>query len=118
MGMSMGAINDAKHGTANAEELSPQAKAGIPIMFYFFLTYFWGLNVFSNTLHVTTAGAFCEWWFEGPERQNKSKVFTSLYRATTSSFGSICYGSLLISIVQALDAIVRNAMNDDGDESP
>lgn len=116
--MSIGAINNKAPGSGyDSGTVENQAKAGLPLMFYLFLSYFWGLNVFANTLHVTTSGAFCEWWFESEQTQNKNKVFTSLYRASTSSFGSICYGSLLISIVQALEAIVRQSRREDPDES-
>lgn len=82
-------------------------------MFYFFLSFFWGINVFKNTLHVTTSGAMADWWFNGSASSNK--VCSSLGRAMTTSFGSICFGSLLIAIVQALEALVRQSQREDRD---
>merc|ERR1711871_1200381 len=94
---SMGAIQV----DSNGNDVTPeQSKAGAGTMFYFLLAFYWGLNVLSNTLHVTTSGAFASWWFGSADSSN-SKVFSSLLRACTSSFGSICFGSLLISIIQA-----------------
>merc|ERR1712038_1130063 len=36
------------------------------------------------------------------------------FRSCTSSLGSICFGSLLVAIVQALRALANSAQNDDG----
>lgn len=106
----------------NADGSTTSNKAGFGVMFYFFLTYFWGITVLSNTLHVTTSGAFAE-WFLIPDGSNQTrlgvitlgsqyKVFNSLYRALTTSFGSICYGSFLISVVRALKACIRKESED------
>merc|ERR1719271_861586 len=44
-----------------------------------------------------------------------NKVFESFKRATTTSFGSICFGSLLIAIIQALKALVERSGDDDNE---
>jgi len=48
-------------GNTTAKQLD---QAGGLTLFYFFLSYFWGINVFCNTLHVTTAGSFADWWLQ------------------------------------------------------
>lgn len=55
-------------------------------------------------MHVTTAGTVATWWFVPDEANSwfSQAQRDSLYRAVTSSFGSICFGSFLVAIVQAL----------------
>ena len=44
------------------------------------------------------------WWFT-PQR--KAIVVGALFRAFTTSFGTICFGSLIVSIVQALRSLSK-----------
>jgi hypothetical protein len=104
--MSMGAIQEdgAPHGAKHT---------GLGVMCYFFFTYYWTINVFANTVHVVTAGAFSDYWLLG-ENGNEDKVYQSVKRALTGSFGSICFGSLIISVVQAMVALVRQRDQGEG----
>jgi hypothetical protein len=72
-----------------------------------FLSYYWVHQVLQNTMHVTTAGTVATWWFVPDEATSwfSQAQRDSLYRALTSSFGSICFGSFLVAIVQALRAL-------------
>lgn len=79
----------------------------LPIVFLLFVSYYWVHEVLKNTMHVTTAGVIGTWWFV-PDEANSccSPALTdSAVRATTTSFGSICFGSLLVAVVQALRAL-------------
>ena len=57
------------------------------------------------------------WWFE-PDGSSvdccDANVFNSFIRTMTTSFGSICFGSLLVAILQALKALA-SAARDNGD---
>jgi len=120
---SLGAIQE---DSTSSYEPGTMAKAGIAVMFYFFLSFFWGINVLSNLLHTTTAGAFADWWIKGDWQargsrslalaSSNNKVLGSLSRAMTTSFGSICYGSLIIAVVQALKALVEQSQRESRDE--
>lgn len=57
-----------------------------------------------NTIHVTTAGVIGTWWFAPHEASSccSRAIGDSFGRATTYSFGSICFGSLIVAVVQAL----------------
>lgn len=110
--MNMGAIQQTAEGGTNDNQV--QNKAGFGVMFYFFLTFFWGTSVLANTLHVTTAGAFASWFMGNTEGMG---VGASLRRALTTSFGAICYGSFLISIIRALKAMVREDGNEGDDNA-
>lgn len=75
------------------------------------LSYHWTSQVLKNILHVTVSGVVGTWWFDP---QDASSLFSpaiqdSLKRATSYSFGSICLGSLLVAIIQALQSLARSA---------
>eukprot|EP01083_Nonionella_stella_P006817 19723_1 len=52
-----------------------------------------------NVLHTTTCGVPTTWYFNPVALINPSRA--SLKRAMTSSFGSICFGSLLVALLHA-----------------
>lgn len=57
------------------------------------------------------------WWMEPEEAASccSSAVNNSFLRAITTSFGSICFGSLLVAILDALRLLANTARaNDDG----
>jgi uncharacterized membrane protein YidH (DUF202 family) len=62
-------------------------------------------------MHVTTAGTVATWWFVPDEASAwwSQALSESLARATTYSFGSICFGSFIVAFVQALRAVERHA---------
>jgi hypothetical protein len=72
--------------------------------FLLFLSYYWTHQVLNNTMHVTTAGVIGTWWFAPMEASSfcSKAIGDSFCRATTYSFGSICFGSLIVAIIQAL----------------
>ena len=72
--------------------------------FLLFLSYFWTHQVLSNTMHVTSAGVIGTWWFAPAEASSfcSRSIGDSFGRATTYSFGSICFGSLIVAVIQAL----------------
>ena len=64
-----------------------------------------------NLLHVTIAGVVGTWWFAPHEARSccSSSVIDSFIRASTTSFGSICLGSLLVAMIQVLHQLVHDA---------
>lgn len=87
------------------------------LIFLFLLSYYWTSQVIANVVTVTTAGTVGTWWFYPLEaRSCCSKAVRDSYgRSLTTSFGSICLGSLLVAIVQALQETVYQMR--DGDDS-
>lgn len=79
--------------------------------FPFLLSYYWTHQVITNVVHVTIAGVVGTWWFAPEEASSclSSAVRESFLRSATYSFGSICFGSLLVALVQALRALVDNS---------
>lgn len=83
-------------------------------VFLLLLAFFWSQQVIQNTIQVTVAGTVGSWWFAPEENRSccSSAVTSSACRATTTSFGSICFGSLIVAIIQTLRAIIESARND------
>ena len=55
------------------------------------------------------------WWFEPDEASHccSSAVNNSFLRAMTTSFGSICFGSLIVAVLDALRLLANTARNMD-----
>lgn len=83
-------------------------------IFLLFLSYFFTHQVLSNTIHTTVAGVVGSWWFVPSESGFCGKsVVGSFCRSVTTSFGSICFGSLIVAIIEALRQIVNMARDND-----
>mmetsp|Transcript_119900 Transcript_119900/g.334515 ORF Transcript_119900/g.334515 Transcript_119900/m.334515 type:complete len:473 (+) Transcript_119900:81-1499(+) len=70
------------------------------------LSFFWTVQVLSNVLHVACSGLVARWYYN---KQMDAPVLRSTAQAFKNYFGSVCFGSLLIAIIQTLRALVRMA---------
>lgn len=62
-------------------------------------------QVLQNTVHVILSGIFSSWYFFDTYDSTvkpKSPALGSMKRAFTYCFGSICFGSLIVSIIQTI----------------
>jgi hypothetical protein len=112
--------------------------------FALLLSLLWASEVFSNVVHVTTAGAVAHWWFHADHELFDSPssasthalvepsvtatvradtdpapayatgfmggyhvVWPALVQSLTTSFGSICMGSLAVAFLRAVRAVVH-----------
>jgi len=73
-------------------------------LFLMSVSLYWGMQVFKNVSSSTVCGTLACWWFQ-PRRE--APVRGSLFRACTTSFGSICLGSLIVAILTALRNLIR-----------
>ncbi|KAG0335115.1 putative choline transporter, neither null mutation nor overexpression affects choline transport, partial [Podila horticola] len=85
------------------------------IVFCFF-SFYWTSQVIKNIVHVTISGVFATYYFMAgsPQGMVKSPTLASFKRACTTSIGSICFGSLIIAVIQTLRAIAQ-MFRSDGD---
>ncbi|KAJ2336938.1 putative choline transporter, neither null mutation nor overexpression affects choline transport [Coemansia sp. RSA 2681] len=77
---------------------------------YMVFSFYWTSSVILNVLHTTISGAFATYYFfEGAPGGYPTKHVTlsSLKRSTTNSFGSICFGSLIVALIQTVRSILR-----------
>ncbi|KAF9999492.1 putative choline transporter, neither null mutation nor overexpression affects choline transport [Entomortierella chlamydospora] len=88
------------------------------VMIYLNFVMFWNTEVIKNVVHVTISGVFgVYYFFEGSAAgAPSSPTLASAKRALSTSFGSICFGSLLIAILQTLRYIL-NSLKSDSDDS-
>lgn len=84
------------------------------IFFGLFVSFFFTHQVLQNSVHTTVAGVVGSWWFK-PEQNGfcGSAVFGSFFRTMTTSLGSVCFGSLLVAIIQATRQILEMARQND-----
>jgi hypothetical protein len=67
------------------------------------------MAVIKNVVHVTAAGVFASWYFlHGTVGVPPNPTLGSFKRATTTSFGSICFGSLIVALLRTLRMIFRS----------
>ncbi|GKY99372.1 hypothetical protein MPSEU_000892000 [Mayamaea pseudoterrestris] len=84
-------------------------------LFLLFVAFFFGQQVFQYTIHVIVAGTVASWWYDPSDSGCcSSAVNNSAIRAFTTSFGSICFGSLVVAIIQALKMLANTAQNENG----
>ena len=76
------------------------------IVFLLLIPAFWGLIAFGNLDHFINACTVGRWWF--PEETAQQYLMkTSIKRAWTTNFGTICFGSLIEAIVTAFRSVVE-----------
>jgi hypothetical protein len=77
-----------------------------------FLTFsfYWTLQVLKNTTHVITSGTFATdyFFFGSPSGMPENPTMSSTKRALTYSFGSVCYGSLIVALLQTARSLLRS----------
>lgn len=84
------------------------------VIFFLFFNAYWITEVIKNVIHTTICGVYGSYYygFNTPEGIPKHATISSFRRTTTYSFGSICFGSLVASIIQMLRNIFRSIMHD------
>jgi hypothetical protein len=85
------------------------------IIFLFMVSFFWTVQVARNVVHVTVAGTVGTWWFDPLTASSccSRGVRDSWFRAMTFSFGSICFGSLIVAVIQAFKEMVHQMREQD-----
>ncbi|KAG7884233.1 hypothetical protein KL938_002105 [Ogataea parapolymorpha] len=67
-------------------------------------------EVLKNVLHSTVAGVYGSWYYlSHADRCPKNAGFAAFKRSVTYSFGSICFGSLILSVIQTLSNVANLA---------
>ena len=90
----------------------------VVLIVYMLFSFYWTSEVIRNLVHVTVSGLFATYYFYGVSRGGngsvvdvpvKNPTVASFKRAATTSFGSVCFGSLIIAIIQTIRAVIRSA---------
>ena len=88
------------------------ADNGFFVVLLLLLSLYWNLEVFKNLCHCTVCGVASAWYFSPAPPADSAQVTSpltrqALKRACTTSLGSVVLGSLIVSVIQALRATVR-----------
>lgn len=75
-------------------------------MYAFVFVLFWGGMVSYYWNHVVLCGVFGRWYYS---KDQASAVSSSIKVASTSAFGSICCGALLIAAIRTLEFAIAHA---------
>lgn len=78
-------------------------------VFALLLSYYWGAQVCSNLLHITCSGIVGRWYFN---KGTESAVSSATKQAFTNFFGSVCFGSLLVALIQTLKHLAEQKRSD------
>jgi len=82
------------------------------------ISYYWTYHVLMNVVQVAVAGTIGDWWFRpaGTEAICDGTVLRNLFLACTLSFGSICFGSLVVGpvrFIRQLSFFIRPSTDND-----
>jgi hypothetical protein len=71
--------------------------------------YFWTSAVLLNVEKMTIAGVVGRWYFKGEAEETyvKDQTLRNLKNSLTKGFGTVCFASLILAIVQTLQVIIR-----------
>ncbi|KAN0045457.1 hypothetical protein ACTA71_005835 [Dictyostelium dimigraforme] len=75
---------------------------------------YWAYNFIDFTCSTTISGLVATWYFFSDENFNgvpKNPIIGSLYRTTSTSFGSIAFGSLTVTVVDLLRSLLSSFVN-------
>lgn len=77
-------------------------------VFLFLCSYFWTAQVVKNVVHVSVAGTVGSWWFTPFQASGccSQGIRDSAFRSVTTSFGSICLGSLFVPIISTTKEVL------------
>ncbi|KAL4878676.1 plasma-membrane choline transporter-domain-containing protein [Aspergillus karnatakaensis] len=90
----------------------------IGLVVYVTFAMYWFSEWIKNTVHTTIAGVYGSWYFfsNSPQGMPAHATRGAFKRATTYSFGSISFGSLIIAIINFLRQLCSAAQRNEAAE--
>lgn len=104
------------------QETKMSSTVGYILNLYLVFFFYWSSQVIGNAVHLTVSGLFATYYFMGVSNGQgvtvsvRNPTVKAAKRAMTTSFGSNCYGSLLVAIIETLKFIANNARNQSSQE--
>jgi len=74
------------------------------------LSFLWTSQLIKAVLHTTVAGTVASWYFLHPNVP-RNPTSRALRRALTTSFGSLCFGSLVAATLSTLRSVANTGSN-------
>lgn len=107
--LSSSSNTSSNRGDASNDDQDEDSGAASAVSVLMLFSLYWGLQLIKDVVAVTAGGTVASWWFQP---KHPAPVRGSLFRATTTSFGSICFGSMVVAAITTLRAIVKSVIND------
>jgi len=92
----------------NGSADGPRSARGF-IFFLLALSLFWTILTIKGWVHTSIAGVQATWYFLVPQAVPSNPVWHSIKRASTTSFGSICFGSFIVAFIRTVRFFVNMA---------
>ena len=88
---------------------------GSVLFFAMILSYNWTFQAISNVVHIMVTGTVGTWWFVPTKGSSfcSHGVRDSFMRSVTTSFDSICFGSLLVATIEASKNTIQRIRESD-----
>ncbi|KAG7098507.1 Putative choline transporter, neither null mutation nor overexpression affects choline transport [Marasmius oreades] len=90
------------------------------LIFYATFSFLWTSQVIGNVALLTLAGgAYGSWYYFGPRSQGEMPNhpnWSSFARASTTSLGSVAFGSLIVTILELIKLILQAIQNNANSE--
>ena len=85
----------------------------VSFLVYAAFVLYWNAQIIKNVVHVTVSGVFASHYLRYDTGQMpRQPTARAARRALSYSFGSICFGSLIIALIQTVRTLVRSLLND------
>jgi len=92
----------------NGSSDGPRSVRGL-IFFILVLSLFWTILTIKGWVHTCVAGVQATWYFLAPHALPSSPVWHAVKRASTTSFGSICFGAFIVAFIRTVRFFVNMA---------
>lgn len=100
-------------GQAAGSGASTSSQIGLIVLVGF--NYYWTSELIKAVAYVSASGVFGVWYYnQGVEPRHVA--LSSLRRALTYSFGSLCFGSLILAILDIIRAIIYQVQQQQASE--
>ena len=105
-------FSSALYVQGNCKGLDCQNETNYLLVLAFFFSYYWTVQVVKNVIHVTVSGTVAKWWFAPKDTSFICSlgIYKFWMQAMTYSFGSICFGSLLVSFIQTIKNVFASIL--------
>lgn len=90
--------------------------AHFPILIGLVFSTYWTSTVIANVLHMTICGVVGRWYFKAADLAHATRA--SLGRALGKSFGSVCFGSLIIAVLKTIRFLIDMGRSAADGENP
>lgn len=97
------------------DEISKSRYVAYAVFGCFFFVWIWGCMVSAAVCYTTYCGVFGKWYYsgeDGGEYQEGNVICSSLCNASTTSLGSICFGTFLVAAIRTAEFIARRMQQD------